>query len=224
MPAEQDGSSLAPGPGVRRLYLLRHGDAAPVARHGPAADPWLARLTPLGRAQVAALAEALAGCGLGLLVSSAVPRAIETAAILAARTDLPPVVDEGWNELRPGQVLAGPPETVRRAIRESYLAAGVPGARFLGGECFADFAWRIEQALGRVLATPGWTRAAVVTHEPALRCVLALCQGLGLAGLGACEAATGSVSILDCPPGARAAAAMTLRLANGAGSDALRHG
>lgn len=224
MPAKKDGPLPAPGAGVRRLYLLRHGDAAPVAQDGVGADPWLAPLTPRGRAQIAELAEALAGCGLDLLVTSAVPRALETAAILAGRTSLLPVVEDGLNELRPGRVLSGSPETVRQAIRQAYREAGLPGARFLGGEQFAAFGWRVEQALGRVLMKPGWARAAVITHEPALRYVLARCQGLGLAGLHACEAATGSVSILDWPPGVVAVDAAALRLANGTGSDALRLG
>lgn len=212
------------GGGVRRLYLVRHGDAAPSARHDVAGNPWLAPLTPRGRAQIADLAEPLARCGLDLLVTSTVPRALETAAILAGRSGLQPVSEEGLNELRPGRVLAGPPEAVRATIRQAYREAGLPGARFVGGESFAGFGERVEQALDRVLAQPGWSRAAVVTHEPALRYVLALCRGLGLEGLGACEVATGSVSILDCPPGAITVAAATLRLANGTGSDALRLG
>lgn len=224
MPATEGGSSPMPGGGIRRLYLIRHGEAAPVAQVGLVADPWLAPLTPRGRAQIGELAEALAACGLDLLFTSAVPRALETAAILADRTGLRPVVEEALNELRAGDLLAGPPEEVRRAIREAYREAGRPGARFLGGESFSAFGQRIEQALNRVLATPGWTRAAVVTHEPAVRHVLARCQGLGLAGLDAFEAGNASVSILDCLPGASTVDAATLRLANGTGIDALQMG
>lgn len=207
---------------MRRLYLLRHGEAAPTVKDGPGADPWVAPLTPRGRAQVAALAEALAGLRLDLLVTSTVPRAAETAAILASRTGLAPIAEQDLNELRPGQVLAGSPEAVRLAVRQAYRDAGLTGARFLGGETFAAFGLRVEQALARILARPGWTRAAVVTHEPALRLVLALCQGLGLAGLDAVAAATASVTVLDCAPGVIGVDAATLRLANGTGDDALR--
>lgn len=224
MPTKEGGSSPVPGGGVRRLYLLRHGDAAPVAQDGLVTDPWLAPLTLRGRVQIAELAEALAGCGLDLLVTSTLPRALETAAILAGRTGLRPVAEEGLNELRAGEVLAGPPEEVRQAIREAYREAGRPSARFLGGEHFVTFGRRVEQALNRVLAKTGWTRAAVVTHEPAVRCALARCQGLGLAGLDAFEAAPGSVSILDCPAGAATIDAATLRLANGVDGDARRLG
>jgi probable phosphoglycerate mutase len=222
VPPRPDGPSPKLGAGAQRLYLLRHGDAAPVERHGPGADPWHAPLTPRGRAQGAALAEALVACGLDLLVTSAVPRAAETAAILSRRVGLTPIVDAGLNELRPGRVLAGSPELVGQAVRQAYREAGLPGARFLEGEPFEAFGLRIEQALTRLLERPGWTRAAVVTHEPALRYVLARCHGLGLAGLASFEAATGSVSILDFPPGIAALDGATLRLANGTGADALR--
>jgi probable phosphoglycerate mutase len=222
VPAQHHERAREPASGARRLYLLRHGEAAPAENDGPAADPWAAPLTPRGRAQVADLAVALAGLRLDLLVTSMVPRAVETAEILARRIGLVPLAEEGLNELRPGRVLAGSPEAVRLAVRQAYRDAGLPGARFLGGEPFTAFGQRVEQALARILARPGWTRAAVVTHEPALRHVLARCQGLGLAGLDAFEAATASVSILDCAPGVIALEGATLRLANGTGDQAMR--
>ncbi|NQW53103.1 MAG: histidine phosphatase family protein [Rhodospirillales bacterium] len=222
MPAQHHRLALGPAEGTRRLYLVRHGEAAPAEEDGPGADPWAAPLTRHGRSQVVDLAEALAGLRLDLLVTSTVPRALETAEILARRIGLSPIAEEGLNELRPGRVLAGSPEVVRQAVRQAYREAGLPGARFLGGEPFAAFGLRVEQALARILARPGWTRAAVVTHEPALRHVLARCRGLGLAGLDAVEAATASVSILDCSPGDIAVDAATLRLANGSGDEAIR--
>ncbi|WP_291295735.1 histidine phosphatase family protein [Elioraea sp.] len=207
---------------MRRLFLLRHGEAAPAAQDGPSADPWVAPLTPRGRAQVADLAEALAALSLDLIVTSTVPRALETAAILAHRTALTPIADDGLDELRPGRVVAGPPEAVRMAVRQAYRDAGQPGARFLDGEAFAAFGLRVDQALARILSRPGWSRAAVVTHEPALRYVLARCHGLGLAGLDAFEAANASVTVLDCSPGVIAWDAAALRLANGTGDEATR--
>jgi broad specificity phosphatase PhoE len=240
-PGSSDPGSSNPGSsnsGWRRLYLLRHGEAAPIARDGLPVDPWMAPLTPRGRAHVAALAASLASCGIDLLVTSAVPRAVETAAMLAGtlaqtlagtlpgtlagRIRLTPVVDEGLNELRPGRVLAGSPDEVRQAVRHAYRDAGQPGARFLDGEPFAAFGLRVDQALARLLARPGWTRAAVVTHEPVLRLVLARCQGFGLAGLGGFEVATGSVTILDCAPWVATIDAAMLRLANGTGEEAAR--
>lgn len=211
-----------PGAG-RRLYLLRHGEAAVVGAPG-GADPWQAQLTARGRAGIGDVAAALAGCRLDLLVTSAVPRALETAAILERRTGLRSAVDEGWNELRAGRVLAGSAEEVRRAITAAYSEAGRPGARFLGGESFADFAGRVDRALSRILAQPGWTRAAVVTHEPALRHLLARFHGLGLGGLSRFALATGSASVLEWETAVCSADAATVLLMNGTPSDLLRLG
>lgn len=207
----------------RRLHLLRHGEAA-VADGASTADPWQATLTARGRAEVVCIAEALADCRLDLLVASAVPRALETATILGGCTGLRPAVDEGWNELRAGRVLAGSAQEVRRVITQAYLEAGRPGARFLGGESFADFAWRVDDALGRILAQPGWARAVVVTHEPALRHILARCHGLGLGGLSAFELATGSATVLEWSAEACGAEAATVLLMNGTPSDLRRLG
>lgn len=203
----------------RRLYLLRHGEAAPPAPDGEVADPWQARLTPRGVAEIAELAGVLAGRGLGRLVTSEVPRALETAAILAGRTGLRPVVDAGWNELRAGEILAGSPEVIRRTVRAAYGEAGRPGARFLGGEPFICFARRVEQALDRLLGEPGWSRAALVTHEPALCYLLARCHGHGLEALGRFEVRTGRASILEWPAGADGIDTATPLIVNAAASD-----
>ncbi|MBY0395879.1 MAG: histidine phosphatase family protein, partial [Thermoleophilia bacterium] len=153
------------------------------------------------------------------LVTSEVPRALETAAILAGRTGLHPVIDAGWNELRAGEILAGPPEAIRHAVTSAYREAGQPGARFLGGESFAGFAKRVEQALDRLLAESGWSRAAVVTHEPALRYLLARCHGRSLDGLGMFALRTGSASVLEWAAGACGIETATVLIVNAAASD-----
>ncbi len=69
-----------------RLILVRHGDAH-AGFHGPIAGPkGCAGLTPLGRAQAEALREYLAASGrlrADALIASILPRAIETASIIA---------------------------------------------------------------------------------------------------------------------------------------------
>jgi probable phosphoglycerate mutase len=69
-----------------RLILVRHGDAH-AGFHGPIAGPTgCAGLTPLGRRQAEALREHLAASGrvrADVLLASVLPRAIETAGIIA---------------------------------------------------------------------------------------------------------------------------------------------
>lgn len=200
----------------RRLYLLRHGEVAYFDQEGRPADPWQARLTENGTAQAAALGEALARCGVELLLTSAVPRALETSAILAARLGLTPVVDTAWNELRPGDLAAVPREQLHAVIVNAYRRADEPGACFFGGEAFADFAARIDAALLRLLAAPGWRNAVLVTHEPVLRWLVARGLGLGLSGMRFFEQEPGCVNVIEF-------SAMTgeplIRLLNGAPGD-----
>lgn len=69
-----------------RLILVRHGDAH-AGFHGPIAGPTgCSGLTPLGRRQAEALREHLAASGrvqADVLIASILPRAIETASIIA---------------------------------------------------------------------------------------------------------------------------------------------
>ena len=199
-PDRDGGDVQAGGTGTwRRLYLLRHGEVAYFDPDGCPVDPWQVSLTAHGRTQANALAAALSGRGVELLVTSAVPRAIETSAILAAGLGLAPVVDAGWNELRPGDLAAVPPDRLRAVIVDAYRRAADPCACFFGGEEFGDFARRTGDALNRLLAAPEWSTAVVVTHDPVLRFVVARCLGLGLAGMRFFEQAPGCINVIEFP-------------------------
>jgi probable phosphoglycerate mutase len=73
-----------------RLILVRHGDAF-AGFHGPIGGPTACRgLTDLGRSQAAALGKHLASTGrlqIDVLLTSEIPRAIETARIIAMVLD-----------------------------------------------------------------------------------------------------------------------------------------
>jgi len=168
----------------RRLYLVRHGEVAYFCADGRPADPWEVSLNANGKAQADRFATALSGCGAELLMTSAVPRAIQTAAILAAGMNLTPVVDACWNELRPGDLAAFPPARLHGVIVDAYRRAAEPGACFFGGEGFADFARRAGDALEHRLTSRSWSTAVVVTHDPVLRFLVARCLGLGLGACG----------------------------------------
>jgi broad specificity phosphatase PhoE len=78
------------------MILIRHGQSLfNAAYNRTRIDPGIPDpgLTDAGRAQIAATAEALIGVGLRLVVASPYTRAIETAAILAERLDLPIAIE-----------------------------------------------------------------------------------------------------------------------------------
>jgi broad specificity phosphatase PhoE len=79
---------------VRRLYLVRHGRAE--AGFGESMDPGL---DALGRSQADAVAEVLAPKGPLAILSSPLARARQTAAPLAARWHVAPVIEEAVAEI-----------------------------------------------------------------------------------------------------------------------------
>ena len=155
-------------------------------------------------------------------MTSAVPRAIETAAILATGTGLVPVVNAGWNELRPGDLALLPPARLRAVIMDAYRNAADPGACFFGGEGFGDFARRVGDVLDRLLAVADWSTAAVVTHDPVLRFLIARCLGLGLAGMRFFEQEPGCINVIEFKKSADGTGDPLIRLLNGAPGDLVR--
>ena len=142
-------------------------------------------------------AEVLAPCGVDRIVTSTVPRAAESGAILGAGLSLSPVPDDGFDELKPGDLSRIPVEDLERTIVHAYRNASQKDARFFGGEAFAAFATRVDRALARLWVDPDWTTAAIVSHDPVNRLLLANSLGLGLAGLAAFEQDAGCINIID---------------------------
>ena len=222
-PGGKGGNAPGGGSGTwRRLYLVRHGEVAYFGPDGRPADPWEVSLNANGKAQAGRLATALSACGAELLMTSAVPRAIQTAAILAAGMNLTPVVDACWNELRPGDLAAVPPERLHGVIVDAYRRAAEPGACFFGGEGFSDFARRAGDALEHLLAARSWSTAVVVTHDPVLRFIVARCLGLGLGGMRFFEHEPGCINVIEFENSADGAGGSLIRLMNGAPGDLAR--
>ncbi|SFU34169.1 Broad specificity phosphatase PhoE [Methylobacterium sp. 174MFSha1.1] len=85
------------------MILLRHGQSQfNLHHHATGLDPGIvdAPLTPLGHEQAEAAARALAGEGLRRILCSPLTRALQTAAPVAARLDLPVLVTPAVRERR----------------------------------------------------------------------------------------------------------------------------
>lgn len=209
---------------IRRLYVLRHGEVTYFDEEGRALDAWTACLTERGRRQIGGIAERLADPGVDRLITSTVPRALESARILAGHLALTLVQDEAWNELQPGDLSTVPEADLRRVIVDAYRSAAAPGACFFGGESFTAFAERIDRGLLDLLADRRWTTAVVVTHDPVARYLLAKALGLGLAGLPFFEQDAGCLNIIDWvgPPGDPTCP--IIRLVNGTADNLVKTG
>jgi broad specificity phosphatase PhoE len=109
------------------VHLIRHAEpdwdlVERMGWRGPAAD--LVPLTETGLAQAAATADALNGIGAVLVVSSPMPRALHTAAIIAAAAGLPLAVDFDLREWLPHLDFAWRDSEDARIAYEDMIAAG----------------------------------------------------------------------------------------------------
>lgn len=109
-------------------YLVRHGEAAYDLAHQRrlvGARRELVPLTPKGRAQLEELANDLQGAGADLIVTSPITRALESAAILSRRLDLPIQVEFDLHEWLPDLTFTyDRPEIVSDAYHEMKAMGG----------------------------------------------------------------------------------------------------
>lgn len=184
--------------GRRRIHLMRHAEVSyvdPATRR--LLDPRMVELTADGERQAEAARAALAATPLDRVVCSGLPRTRRTAALVAAGRGLAVEDRPDLIEIRSGRLSDVPPERFDAEFVYGFEAAAAPGARFAGGEAFADFERRVVAAFEALLAEPGWESALVVAHEGVNRMALAWAAGAGLAGLGAFDQDMACINVLD---------------------------
>jgi probable phosphoglycerate mutase len=137
-----------------RLFLVRHGDAF-AGFHGPIAGPTgCAGLTPLGRRQAEALRDHVAATGrvrADVLVSSILPRAIETAQIIGPGLGLElSVRDCDLCEVHTGEA-DGVDWSDYNARYGSYDMEAEPDRVFApGGDSWNSFHARVSRTMDRL--------------------------------------------------------------------------
>jgi broad specificity phosphatase PhoE len=187
----------------RRIYLLRHAEVAYFDQDGRPVAPDEVPLTATGREQAAAAGAALAGVGFDRVLTSGLPRTVETARLVldaaGRRQDGPGPVEE-WPELRelvPGRLADLPPEELEAAFVGAFGGV-LPGpTRFLGGETIDELFDRVLPALERLLADPGWDTVLAVLHGGVNRAWLSFALSGRRLFLGAVEQAPACINVLD---------------------------
>jgi probable phosphoglycerate mutase len=163
--------SFAAPPDATEVVLVRHGASAAAVPGEPfeelegQSDPPLA---PEGELQAEAVAERLGGTGErfhGLFVST-LQRTVQTAAPLAARTGLEPVVVPELREVGLGEWEGGELR-IRAAKRDPLFFEVIEAERWdaiPGAEPADEFAERVRTGLGKVIESvgPGAVAVAVV--------------------------------------------------------------
>ena len=155
----------------RRIYLLRHAEAAYRSADGQAtSNPRQVPLTDRGRDEAELTRGWLEAVDFDFALCSGLPRTLETARIVLAGRELELGVDSDLEEIHPG----GGWDVDLDAIAYAFRDAAEPGARFMGGEVLGEFARRVSAAVERALLED-WTTALFVCHGVTNRAVLAWC-------------------------------------------------
>ncbi|MFD8287306.1 bifunctional RNase H/acid phosphatase [Streptomyces lavendulae] len=180
--ATATGTGWGPDMGAPATFvLLRHGETAltPQKRFSGSGgtDP---ELSPAGRRQAAAVAEALAARGtVQAVVSSPLRRCRETAQAVADRLGLPVTVEEGlretdfgaWEGLTFAEVRERFPDDLQ-AWLDSPKAAPTGG-----GESFTAVTRRVSAARDRLLSAHAGRTVLLVTHVTPVKTLVRLALG-----------------------------------------------
>jgi broad specificity phosphatase PhoE len=178
----------------RRLYLMRHA-AVSYFDHGRPLKPEDVPLTVAGRDQAYAAASMLRGIDLDRVITSGLPRTVETASIVAP--DLEP---EAWPELREletGRLAEIPEDELEHAFTHAFRDVVPEDARFLAGETIGSLFDRVLPALDRLLAADDWDIVLAVLHGGVNRAILSRALTGGRTFLGNLEQSPACVNVLD---------------------------
>lgn len=181
----------------RRIYLMRHADAAYIGSDGTrASDSRVVPLTEMGRAEAMATAELMSGIQFDRAICSGLPRTRETGAIVLGSRNLSLEVEPELEEIRGGDAVA---RANLSPVDYAYamFRAAEPGECFAAGENFASFADRVLRAFGKITADPNWATLLLVCHGGVNRAILTDIACGGLKAFGAFEQDSCCVNVID---------------------------
>jgi len=183
-------------PARRRLYLMRHGEVN-YFEQGRPAPPEGVHLNEQGRMQAAAAAQALADVSFDRVVTSGLPRTLETAAIVLGERALAVEIVPDLREIRGGRLADIPPQELRRTFVDAMTRRLSAADTFLLGESFGDFRDRVLPAFHALIADTYWSTLLLVAHGAVNRMILADVLGLDLHGIGHIEQDACCINLLD---------------------------
>ncbi len=158
---------------LERIYLIRHGESDwNAARRWQGMAP--TGLNTVGRRQAQALADFLRDRPIGAVYSSDLPRALETAHILAAALGVLPQVDARWREINIGVFEGMTTAEVEQAYPAELAAwrADMPDYRVPNGETRRELQDRAAAAWEQAAAGAKGGEVAVVSHGGTIRLLL----------------------------------------------------
>lgn len=194
-------------PKRRRIYLMRHAEAAYVSADGEVTkDPEAVPLTTLGRQQAGVQGDLLASIQFDRAICSGLPRTLETAGIVLEKNHHSAPELEQQLALKEIQGLGGArvwpeePDAVRQILERManpWADGDKPGAQFLDGEAFADFGQRVSTAWQGIVSDPDWDTLLLVLHGAVNRMIFNLVHGISWSGQVCVEQDNACINIID---------------------------
>jgi broad specificity phosphatase PhoE len=184
--------------GRRRIYLMRHAQV----RYFEGVAPRDVLLTDDGKHQAAAARDALHEVRFDRVVTSGLPRTLETAQIVAPYATHEQ--EDDLREIESGELRGLDPTEVQQMMTAAFRGVVPLESRFLGGESIGELFDRVLPPFQTLLATEDWDVALLVLHGAVNRAIL----GFALTGertfLGGFEQAPGCINVLDVDDDGRA--------------------
>jgi broad specificity phosphatase PhoE len=175
----------------RRLYLMRHAQV----RYFEGVHPHDVLLTEEGRAQAAAARDALAAVRFDRVITSGLPRTLETASIVAPHAEHERAPE--LREIESGELRGVDADEVQRMMTAAFRGVVPLESRFLGGESIGELFDRVLPQVEALLADEGWDVALLVLHGAVNRAVLSFALTGERTFLGGFEQAPGCIDVLD---------------------------
>ena len=178
---------------------MRHAEVSYFDDDGQPVDPVDVSLNQEGIVQAKAAAEALTGIELDRVLTSGLPRTLETAAIVAPGTE-----PESWpelSELRGGRLSEIPTDALQHEFVHAFRGVIPNETRFLRGESIGELFDRVLPALERLVTDESWHTALAVLHGGVNRAILSYALTGERMFLGHFEQAPACVNVLDLGDG-----------------------
>jgi probable phosphoglycerate mutase len=175
----------------RRIYLMRHA----AVRYFRGEHPHEVLLTEAGRAQAAAAADALRGIQFDRVITSGLPRTLETARAIAPGAAIEE--NAALREIESGELRGVAPETIQEMMTAAFRGVVPLDTRFLGGETIGELLDRVLPELEALLADESWDLALLVLHGAVNRAILSHALAGDRVFFGAFEQAPACINILD---------------------------
>ena len=185
----------------RRIFLMRHGS---VTYFDASGKPFLPESVPLnetGRHQASVAGSTFASLGLTFdrVITSGLPRTVETATRVLAETKQS-IEIEVWPELeeiRGGRLSTIADDDLRDAFVGAFEGMVAEHRRFLGGESIGELLDRVLPALDRLRADTTWETVLLVLHGGVNRAIVSHALTGQRFFLGNLSQAPGCINALD---------------------------